>query len=135
MSDLNRNLILGQLKQLGDLKENGILSESEFQIEKIKLLDLLNSVDSGVPSSEQIVPKEDEEVSVFEEPLSLEPHNQSSKAKSIAKGYVRSVGALYTLGLSEVVIKGREKRKAAELDLGVSKVSFESNPDHQDGKS
>jgi hypothetical protein len=135
MSDQNRNLILGQLKQLGDLKENGILSESEFQIEKIKLLDLLNSVNSGVPSSEQIDLKADEEVSIFEEPLSLELQNESSKAKSIAKGYVRSIGAFYTLGLSEVVIKGRKKRKAAELDLGVSKVSFESNPDHPDGES
>jgi hypothetical protein len=135
MSDQNRNLILGQLKELGELKENGILSESEFQIEKNKLLDLLNFVNSGVPSSEQIDPKSDEEVSIFDEPLGLELRNDSSIAKSIAKGYVRSIGAVYTLGLSEVVIRGRKKRKAAELNSGVSEGSFESNQDHPDGKS
>jgi hypothetical protein len=135
MSDQNRNLILGQLKKLGELKENGILSESEFQIEKTKLLDLLNNVSSEVTDSEQIDPKANGEVSVFEEPISLELRNDFSKAKSIAKGYVRSIGAVYTLGLSEVVIKGRKKREAVEHNLGILEVNLEGNPDHPDAKS
>ena len=79
--------------------------------------------------------KADEAATIHEEPLSLELSKDASKAKSIAKGYVRTVGAVYTLGRSEVVIRSRKKRKASEADLDDLKVKDESNPNQPDAKS
>ena len=130
MSDQNRNLILGQLKELGDLKEGGILSESEFQIEKKKLLDLLNNVNTEGFSHENV--EADDEVMSSEESTDSEPGKDSSKAKSIAKGGARTVGAFYTLGMSEVVIRSRKKRKAAEVELEELKKQIGNNSENSD---
>lgn len=130
MSDQNRNLILGQLKELGDLKEGGILSESEFQIEKKKLLDLLNNVNTDGFSHENV--EADDEVMSSEESTDSELIKNSSKAKSIAKGGARTVGAFYTLGMSEVVIRSRKKRKAAEAELEELKKQIGKNSENSD---
>ena len=130
MSDQNRNLILGQLKELGDLKEGGILSESEFQIEKKKLLDLLNNVNADGSSHEYVEP--DDELVSSEESNDSGLSKDSSMAKSIAKGGARTVGALYTFGMSEVVIRSRKKRKAAEAELEDLKKQIGNNSENSD---
>ena len=130
MSDQNRNLILGQLKELGDLKEGGILSESEFQIEKKKLLDLLNNVNTDGSSQENV--KADDEVMSSGESTDSELIKDSSKAKSIARGGARTVGAFYTLGMSEVVIRSLKKRKAAEAELEELKKQIGKNSENSD---
>ena len=110
-------MILGQLKELGELRTSGILSESEFQIEKEKLLDQLNNLDVDGRSLDQVALEDVPTIENVEELSDLELGKSPSKAKLIAKGGARTIGAFYTLGMSEVAIRSRRKRKAAEAEL------------------
>lgn len=117
MSSPDQSSILAELKVLGELKADGVLSDAEFQIEKEKLLSTLNA--SVGANSEEVVEADVTSITSFDDDDSgsVEEVKKSTTAKSVALGGVRAVGAVYTLGASEFLLRKRRKLKAMEAEL------------------